>query len=161
MAGNGTGIRLAEASSQRAAGRLGDNPGFLAARFTSLAATVSNRALAPFGLRARSYSLVELAASSGGMSQRDIGQILCLDKAHVVRLVDQVVAGGLVVRTRDPHDGRAWLIRVTPEGASVAEAAGRALDEAYARMLGSLGDDELDTAMTSLRRLAFGLDAEA
>lgn len=140
------------------AGRLADNPGFLAARFASVAATVSNRALAPFGLRARSYSLVELAAASGGLSQREVGRILSLDKAHVVRLVDQVVEMGLVVRERDPRDGRVWLIRATPQGTVVARDAARALDDAYALLLAPLSADELAAATTALQRLAFGLD---
>jgi DNA-binding MarR family transcriptional regulator len=149
---------LGQLSEVRAAGRLAGNPGFLSARFTSVAATVSNRALARFGLRTRSYSLVEIAASSGGLSQRDVGRILWLDKAHVVRLVDEVVAMGLVVRTKDPRDGRVWLIRATPQGEAVAEEAGRALDEAFAGLLRRLSADEVTAAMTTLRRLAFELE---
>lgn len=143
----------------RAAGRLADNPGFLSARFTSVAAAVSNRALAPFGLRTRSYALVEIAVASGGLSQRDIGRILWLDKAHVVRLVDQVAAMGLVVRTKDPRDGRVWLICATPQGEAVAEDAGRALDDAFARLLRQLSDAERAEATATLRRLAFDLEA--
>lgn len=149
---------MAQVSDLRAAGRLAGNAGFLSARFASVAATVSNRALAPFGLRTRSYSLVEIAASSGGLSQRDVGRILWLDKAHVVRLVDDVVAMGLVVRTKDPRDGRVWLIRATPEGAAVAEDAGRALDDAFAALLRRLSEDEVTTAVATLRRLAFELE---
>lgn len=149
---------MAQLSDVGAAGRLAGNPGFLSARFTSVAATVSNRALARFGLRTRSYSLVEIAASSGGLSQRDIGRMLWLDKAHVVRLVDEVVAMGLVVRTKDPRDGRVWLIRATPQGAAVAEDAGLALDEAFAELLRRLSEDEVAAAVTTLRRLAFELE---
>ena len=152
------GESLAQVSDVRAAGRLAGNPGFLSARFTSVAATVSNRALASYGLRTRSYSLVEIAASSGGLSQRDIGRMLWLDKAHVVRLVDEVVAMGLVVRTKDPRDGRVWLIRATPRGAEIAEEAGRALDDAFAQLLRRLSPTELDAAMATLRRLAFELE---
>ena len=155
----GNGDSLAQGSDARAAGRLAGNPGFLSARFSSVAATVSNRVLAPFGLRTRSYSLVEIAVASGGLSQRDIGRILCLDKAHVVRLVDQVVAMGLVNRTRDPRDGRVWLIRATPRGATIAEEAGRALDEAFGRLLRRLSETERHAAMTTLQRLAFDLEA--
>jgi DNA-binding MarR family transcriptional regulator len=148
-------------ASESELGRLADNPGFLAARFSSVAAGVANRALAPYGLRTRTYALVELAVTSGGLSQRDIGRILYLDKAHVVRLVDQGVAMGLVERTRDPLDGRAWLIRATARGAAVVEAAGRALEDVYSRMLDPLTSDELASAMAALRMLAFGLDGTA
>lgn len=150
---------MTQGSDARAAGRLAGNPGFLSARFTSVAATVSNRVLAPFGLRTRSYSLVEVAVASGGLSQRDIGRILCLDKAHVVRLVDHVVAMGLVLRAKDPRDGRVWLIRATPQGAAIAEEAGRALDDAFAQLLRRLSETELAAAMTTLQRLAFDLDS--
>jgi DNA-binding MarR family transcriptional regulator len=152
------GDSLASPSDARAAGRLAANPGFLAARFASVAATVSNRALAPFGLRTRSYALVEIAVASGGLSQQEVARALWLDKAHVVRLVDEVAAMGLVVRTRDPRDGRVWLIRATPQGAAVAEDAGRALDEAFAELLRRLSEDEVAAAVTTLRRLAFELE---
>lgn len=150
---------MAPLSDARAAGRLAGNPGFLSARFASVAATVSNRVLAPFGLRTRSYSLVEIAVASGGLSQRDVGRVLWLDKAHVVRLVDEVVAMGLVVRTKDPRDGRVWLIRATPRGAAIAEEAGRALDEAFGRLLRRLSETERHAAMMTLQRLAFDLEA--
>ena len=67
-------------------GRLGDNPGFLAARYSFFAANIANRTLSEFGLRTRSYSLLELAATGDGMSQGQIGRILCLDKSHICLL---------------------------------------------------------------------------
>ena len=60
-------------------GRLGDNPGFLAARYSFFAASIANQTLAEFGLRTRAYSLLELATVGDGMSQGQIGRILCLD----------------------------------------------------------------------------------
>jgi DNA-binding MarR family transcriptional regulator len=143
-----------EAIDLRDAGRLGDNPGFLAARFSFVAAGVANRTLAEFALRTRSYSVLELATVGDGMSQRQIGHILCLDKSHIVRLVDEVVGRGLVGRFKDVRDGRVTIVRATAAGREVADRASAALSDAYSTMLGDLTEADRTDAVRALRQLA-------
>ncbi|HET8928376.1 MAG TPA: MarR family transcriptional regulator, partial [Microbacterium sp.] len=64
-------------------GKLEENVGFLASRFSYLAAKRADRALDPFGLSTKSYALLELAAVGEGASQRELGRILCLDPSRV------------------------------------------------------------------------------
>jgi DNA-binding MarR family transcriptional regulator len=135
-------------------GRLADNPGFLAARFSFLAASIANRTLAQFDLRTRSYSVLELATVGGGMSQRDIGRILCLDKSHIVRLVDEVAGRGLVGRFKDVRDGRVAIVRATAAGREVAERAAAELSGAYSAMLADLTEADRAEALRALRLLA-------
>ena len=134
-------------------GRLADNPGFLAARYSFFAANVANRTLAEFGLRTRSYSLLELATVGEGMSQAQIGRILCLDKSHIVRLVDEVAGQGLVGRFKDARDGRVAIIRATPAGREVAGRAAAALSDSYRRQLAGLSEAERADAFRVLRML--------
>jgi DNA-binding MarR family transcriptional regulator len=134
-------------------GRLRDNPGFLAARYSFFAANIANRTLAEFGLRTRSYSLLELATVGDGMSQGEIGRILCLDKSHIVRLVDELVGQGLVGRYKDVRDGRVAIVRATPAGRELAERSAAALADAYLTMFAGLSESDRQDAFRVLRML--------
>lgn len=134
-------------------GRLADNPGFLAARYSFFAANLGNRTLAEFGLRTRSYSLLELAAVGDGMAQGQMGRILCLDKSHIVRLVDEVAGRGLVGRFKDVRDGRVAIVRATEDGRELAERAAAALSDAYLTMLADLTEADRGEVLRVLRLL--------
>lgn len=116
-------------------GRLEDNIGFLASRFSYLAAKRANAALEPFGLSTKSYALLELAAIGEGTSQRELGRLLCLDPSRVLRLVDELAARDLVTRVRSSADRRVTRIRATAQGRRTVGAAGDAVIAATAGML--------------------------
>jgi len=155
--GYGAGSSVTEASDPSMdsshVGRLGDNPGFLAARYSFFAANIANRTLAEFGLRTRSYSLLELATVGDGMSQGQIGRILCLDKSHIVRLVDELVGRGLVGRYKDTRDGRVAIVRATAAGRELAERSAAALSDAYLTMFAGLSEADRQDALRVLRML--------
>ncbi len=62
-----------------------------------------------------------------------------LSKQTMTELVAYLEKHGYVYRTRDPSDGRAWIIRFTERGAALDRVARRALEETereWARALG-------------------------
>ncbi|UUT36115.1 MarR family winged helix-turn-helix transcriptional regulator [Microbacterium elymi] len=122
-------------------GVLRGNPGFLASRFSYLAAKASDAALAPFDLSIKPYALLELASVSP-RSQRELGRILCLDPSRVLRLVDQLTERGSVERVPDAADRRVTLIRATPSGRRLAVAAAAALAAATTPLTAGLSADE-------------------
>jgi DNA-binding MarR family transcriptional regulator len=150
---------LVSAPAQPGFGRLAGNVGFLAARFSYFAAKIAREALEPFDLSTRLYSLLELAATGTGMSQREIGRALCLDPSNVLRLVDQLHERGLVERERDPADRRRTTIRATASGARLAAEAGDAIESRYAPLLDGTISDRRSEVMHLLAQL--GLEAEA
>src|SRR5438093_9923107 len=52
-----------------------------------------------------------------------------LSKQTMTELVAFLERQGYVYRTRDPNDGRAWIIRFTERGAAVDQVARRTLQE--------------------------------
>ena len=56
-----------------------------------------------------------------------------LSKQTMTELVSYLERHGYVYRTRDPSDGRAWIIRFTERGAALHQVAVRALRDADAR----------------------------
>jgi DNA-binding MarR family transcriptional regulator len=136
-----------------AAGRLAGNIGFLTARFSYFAAKIAREALTPLDLSTRLYSVLELASTGAGMSQRELGRALCLDPSNVLRLVDQLDDRGLVERARDANDRRLTIIRATTSGRRLAASAADALDAGYATVLDDLTVAERDEATRLLTRL--------
>jgi DNA-binding MarR family transcriptional regulator len=134
-------------------GRLGENIGFLAARFSYFAAKIARDALSPLDLSTRLYSVLELASTGSGMSQREIGRTLCLDPSNVLRLVDQLDERGLVERVRDAGDRRVTIIRATVPGRDLAATAADALADGYATVLDELTPTERVDATRLLARL--------
>ncbi len=76
---------------------------------------------------------------------RDVTANMLISQPSVSRLVDRMVARGLVEKCPDPEDGRGALIRATDAGArafrSLATVHGRSIADRMSR----LDDDELKT----------------
>src|SRR5688572_915440 len=86
--------RLAETS-------LAEEIEFLAARVRAIGSAHANTSLGTLDLTVRSYSVLSLAASGLGPSQRELADFLSLNPSQIVTLVDRLVEQGLVVRKQD------------------------------------------------------------
>ena len=62
-----------------------------------------------------------------------------ISKQTMTELVSYLEKHGYVYRTRDPSDGRAWIIRFTERGARLDQVARRALRDTEARWAQALG----------------------
>ncbi|WP_091230191.1 MarR family winged helix-turn-helix transcriptional regulator [Microbacterium sp. 3J1] len=91
------------------------------------------------------YDVLLTVTRSPDMSARlrDVTSNMLISQPSVSRLVDRMVARGLVAKCPDPDDGRGALIRATDAGArafrSIATVHGRSIAERMSR----LDDDEL------------------
>ena len=100
--------------------------------------------LKPFGISFARFDLLRLLAFARGRSVRmsRAREVLQVHPASVTSVVDRLEKDGLVTRRRDPGDGRALLIELTPAGSEVVEAATEVLNEQVFIDPG-LTDDEL------------------
>ena len=64
------------------------------------------------------YGLLALLQDAGPLRASDLVARLGLDKSTVSRQVSSLVDLGLVSREADPADGRAQVLRTSPEGAA-------------------------------------------
>lgn len=132
-----------------------DDMSFLLARASALSNAAGNAALAEFGLKVRSYSVLELAADDGRTSQREIAEFLRLDPSQVVALVDELQRAQLVAREPDERDRRANVIVATPAGRELLERAREKVHEAARSLYGELTESERSTLTALLRKTAF------
>jgi DNA-binding MarR family transcriptional regulator len=88
-----------------------------------------------------------------GLRQVELADMLDLEPITLCRIVDRLEEAGLVERTRDPSDRRAWRLHVTPKARPLIEklkAVGAELvDEAFA----GIDPRELEIARSVLARV--------
>lgn len=134
---------------------LTEDTSFLLARANALALAAGNEALAAHGLKARSYSVLALAAEDSRPSQRELAEFLRLDPSQVVALVDELQRRGLVVREPDPSDRRANVVVATEAGRALHQRAQHAARSAQRRLHAGLSEAQRDQLAELLRLLAF------
>jgi len=132
---------------------------FLAARARSLGSARANEMLAPLDLKVRSYSILALACSGKGPSQRELAEFLSLDPSQIVALVDGLEARRLVKRAPDPSDRRSKIISATAEGRRLYVRATVAVQQADDISLRALSAGDREQLRTLLRRIAFDEDS--
>jgi len=110
--------------------------------------------LAGVGLTDATWApLVRLQVSGDGISQKALAGLLGLDASSLVRLIDILVARGLVERRTDAADRRNRLIYLTDAGRAALADIRRALAEREAEMLVDVGDDELAMMLDVFARI--------
>lgn len=133
---------------------------FLAVKASARGTRIANRALAPLGLRVRSYSVLALAGGPVPVTQRDLAEHLSLDPSQIVALVDELEGDGLVRREVDAADRRSRVIRATAAGEERLGAAQRATASAEEESLAALDGEERDLLRSLLQKLVFDADRE-
>ncbi len=86
----------------------------------------------------------------GGMRQRDLADHIGVEGNSLVRILDELVEEGLVVRREDPKDRRAKIVELTPQGQKVSgevELVSRGL---RASLLSNVSEDDIRTTFRVL-----------
>ncbi|MCX6503049.1 MAG: MarR family transcriptional regulator [Microbacterium sp.] len=133
---------------------VGSDLAFLLARANARSLAGAHAALAPFGLKARSYSVLALAASDARPTQRELSDFLRLDPSQIVALIDDLAARGLVRREPDPADRRVKVVVATVKGRALHEEAYRGAEQAEIETFAGLTDEQRDRFTVLLRGLA-------
>lgn len=84
---------------------------------------------------------------------RDVTTNMLISQPSVSRLVDRMVARGLINKCPDPEDGRGALIRATEDGARAFRAVATVHGRSIAERMSTLDDDELHTLRALTQKL--------
>ncbi len=125
---------------------LGTRCGYLIARAHRMMFHRATDALAPLGLTPRDFGLLSALASAQPCSQQRLAAILGVSAPAVLAFVDELEAAGLVSRSRNKADRRAYDLRLTEQGSAVlgkARAVALELQAGIARTLGPGPDQDL------------------
>jgi DNA-binding MarR family transcriptional regulator len=88
------------------------------------------RTLSSIDLRPAQYSVLSVIAANRGLSQADVAQLLGIERARLVRLLDRLEKRGLTQRLASPVDRRSHALQLTPAGQALLKRA-RALAEVH------------------------------
>ncbi|MET3902455.1 MarR family winged helix-turn-helix transcriptional regulator [Paenarthrobacter sp. 4246] len=139
-----------------AAAKIGSDVGLLLAKLHATGSLLNNKALADYGLRERSFSVLTLACSGLEPTQRELADFLSLDPSQVVSLVDDLEHRGLVKRAQGKQDRRAKIIVSTTEGRRIHTKARAALEVCEQTQLAALSEEENVQLRALLKKALWG-----
>jgi len=99
--------------------------------------------------------LLTVTRCESGARLREVTANMLISQPSVSRLVDRMVARGLLTKCADPTDGRGAFLQATPEGATLFRRLATRHGQSIAARMSVLDDDEL----RQLRDLATKLRA--
>jgi len=97
--------------------------------------------------------LLALWQLGGEARQGLVAEQAGLEGPSVVRLIDLLIAEGLVSRREDPKDRRAKLLSLTPEGVSRMKQINTVLDDLRHELVGPIADEDIGVAVSVLKQL--------
>jgi DNA-binding MarR family transcriptional regulator len=107
--------------------------------------------LEPLGLTHPQYLVMLALWQHEPVSVRDLSRLLQLDPGTLSPLLKRLEAGGLVDRSRDPHDERSLAVTLTAKGRSLRAQAERIPPAVVARL--GMEVDELRDLHATLSRV--------
>ena len=145
-------VEAPELESSEAPGCLAENLSWLLAQAHFALGSEVNEALEPLGISNRAYHV--LATAEGAeYTQKDLADLIGLDKTTMVVTIDELEAAGLAERKLSETDRRARVISVTKAGERKVDE-GRALVEGIQKdVLGTLSASERKVFLESLGTL--------
>ena len=81
------------------------------------------RTLASIDLRPAQYSVLAVIGANRGLSQADVAQLLGIERARLVRLLDRLEKRDLTQRLASPVDRRSHALQLTPSGQALLKRA--------------------------------------
>lgn len=98
------------------------------------------------GLTQGEYDVLLTVTRGEGMTARlrDVTANMLISQPSVSRLVDRMVARGLLAKCPDPDDGRGTLVRATEQGATAFRRIATTHGASIADRMSRLSDEELD-----------------
>lgn len=97
---------------------------------------------------------IDEIGADAGCHSKDLAAHTALDPSTISRAVTALVRTGMVVREADPHDGRASVLALTPEGREVLDDVHGWYDDRLADALRDWTAQDLTALATLLQRFS-------
>ncbi len=106
------------------------------------ATNVLDTALAPSGLTADEFGIYSVLTAAETMTPSELARWMSAAPTTVSSYVKRFEARGHLERRRNPHDGRSYVLRLTPSGRRAHAAAASQFVPVLERVMRSLGSRE-------------------
>jgi DNA-binding MarR family transcriptional regulator len=118
-------LRIADGSVKRAPkinlGGLDQFTGYVVRRAQVWIFQDFKRALKELDMTPAQFSVMKIVAANPGIVQARVAEVLCIERARLVQMLDRLEAARLIDRTRSATDRRSHALHLTAEGARVLE----------------------------------------
>jgi DNA-binding MarR family transcriptional regulator len=98
--------------------------------------------LLPYGLTPIQHLILEALWLEDGISQKDVGTRLVLDRATLSGVLDRMSVGGWITKEQDPVDRRTLRICLTAKGRDLKQRLSRERNQANEEILSGLNLEE-------------------
>lgn len=116
------------------------------ARFTRLATA----ALEPLGISPREWAALLCLDEQHGHSQKEVADLLGVDRTTMVALVDELQANGWVKRHPQPDDRRKNIVTLTSKGRDLMQRGAALIDDCEQRFLAALSKTDAEQLKNAL-----------
>jgi len=121
--------------------------------------STADKALSDLGLsQATAWPIVMTGRMGDGVRQGALAEALAIEGPSLVRVLDQLVASGLMTREEDPTDRRAKRLHLTPAGQAVRQQAEDLLLVLRRRLFKGVDEKEVQVFLNVLDALKLSLD---
>jgi DNA-binding MarR family transcriptional regulator len=79
------------------------------------------RALRAADITPGQFSVMKVVGANSGIVQARVAEVLAIERARLVQMLDRLEARQLIARTRSPSDRRSHALHLTHEGAALLE----------------------------------------
>ena len=105
------------------------------------------------GLTPRQFAVLLAVAEEEGLTQTGLVERTGIDRSTLADIVARLLARGLIQRRRAKEDGRAYAIKLTPQGAKALREALPAAQATDAQLLASLPQAKRQDFLDLLNRI--------
>jgi len=110
------------------------------------------RTLSEIGIRPAQYSVLVVIGANPGLSQADLGQLLGIERARLVRMLDRLDRRGLTRRLPSSVDRRSHALHLTRDGEKLLKQAKLLANQHEARLTEKLGAENRRVMLNILRQ---------
>lgn len=112
-----------------------------------------DQALEKHGLIAPQVGMLRLLETLGPTSQVDLGSQMSIDKASMVKFIDNLEQNGLITRSPSPHDRRINLLQNTKKGSQLLSQASACRTQIEDKFLEPLNSEEKRVLLKAIPKL--------
>lgn len=134
-----------------------DSAGYLVNHMARIFAQGLSSRIKPLGLSTGTFPALLELWDQDGLTQKDLVQRLDIEQATMANTLNRMARDGLVIRKKDPNDGRAQRIWLTDHARGLQEPAVAAAMAVNDAALAGLDPQERQLLMSLMRRVIAGV----
>jgi DNA-binding MarR family transcriptional regulator len=105
-------------------------------------------------LRPREFAVLNRLHERGELTQIQLAELTYKDKPAITRMLDRLIARGLVRKVASPADRRAMVVSLTPEGEALRNAIAPLIVGFLEEACEGISQDDLAVTVATLKRIS-------